>query len=603
MRKFTRLLAVFATTAFVATTATAQQESPTFTPVEGLNNLTTGWYQIKVGDGNGSSNYHAQAKGRYVCVDPIEAGAKANNGDNSMFLLNKEELTNECLSLFYVTVSGSSCTIKAFNGNYMATTGYVSSTAVNIAVSVPSTTAPTQFKLGSTIMAWSWTTGKYGLGMSSSSSVADARFQFSKVKDADLEAWRAEAKKLALAATPGNPNEQARTKLLSDIVSATDISGLSTVYAAYVASERACPESGKAYTLTVYFPKAGTKGVLYIDGDGSLKCSVTETAEQLGNKAKFISGYDETNSTYYLVSAVSNYFAYPCNGATHTVGHTANYNARDCGITYEAADSEYPKILGTLRLKMKRSDNSTGLVIFSEDGSKSGWNESSNYYSTASNVIKMEEVGFPYNMPELRTAAVQEEGDDKAYASLYLPFNTSIPKGVEAYAGTVVSRADNGKELQLTKVEGTLPARTAVILTCAANSEEKSFTFLPTTDAGTAVSATALSGTVDTEAAVEDNTYILNGGSSVTDEHGIGFYPYEGSYLPEYKAVLVNPTVEGASLSVSKLSLNFGKPTGISSVVAEEDGKQVVYDLGGRRVLQPTSGLYIVNGKKVLIKK
>ena len=32
------------------------------------------------------------------------------------------------------------------------------------------------------------------------------------------------------------------------------------------------------------------------------------------------------------------------------------------------------------------------------------------------------------------------------------------------------------------------------------------------------------------------------------------------------------------------------------------NGSEVYYDLQGRRVLYPTKGLYIVNGKKVILK-
>ena len=46
-----------------------------------------------------------------------------------------------------------------------------------------------------------------------------------------------------------------------------------------------------------------------------------------------------------------------------------------------------------------------------------------------------------------------------------------------------------------------------------------------------------------------------------------------------------------------------GETTGISTVKTTVDTKDaVIYDLQGRRVMQPTKGLFIVNGKKVVIK-
>ena len=44
------------------------------------------------------------------------------------------------------------------------------------------------------------------------------------------------------------------------------------------------------------------------------------------------------------------------------------------------------------------------------------------------------------------------------------------------------------------------------------------------------------------------------------------------------------------------------KPVGINHVNAETDNKVVIFDLQGRRVTVPTKGLYIVNGKKVMMR-
>ena len=43
--------------------------------------------------------------------------------------------------------------------------------------------------------------------------------------------------------------------------------------------------------------------------------------------------------------------------------------------------------------------------------------------------------------------------------------------------------------------------------------------------------------------------------------------------------------------------------TGIDDIEGEDESAEtVIYDLRGRRVDNPTKGMYIVNGKKVLIK-
>ena len=45
-----------------------------------------------------------------------------------------------------------------------------------------------------------------------------------------------------------------------------------------------------------------------------------------------------------------------------------------------------------------------------------------------------------------------------------------------------------------------------------------------------------------------------------------------------------------------------GEITGIKSIEREAKNVEGYYDLLGRRVAQPTKGLYIVNGKKVVVK-
>ena len=80
----------------------------------------------------------------------------------------------------------------------------------------------------------------------------------------------------------------------------------------------------------------------------------------------------------------------------------------------------------------------------------------------------------------------------------------------------------------------------------------------------------------------------------------VGFYKVaKGQSVPSGKAYLVIP---GGS---AREFIGFGEDetTGIENLTpALSEGEGTVYDLQGRRVAQPTKGLYIVNGKKVIIK-
>ena len=62
-----------------------------------------------------------------------------------------------------------------------------------------------------------------------------------------------------------------------------------------------------------------------------------------------------------------------------------------------------------------------------------------------------------------------------------------------------------------------------------------------------------------------------------------------------------------ASLAPSFLNISFGgEVTAISTVRGsglKTQGTDIYYNLAGQRVAQPTKGLYIVNGKKVVYKE
>ena len=71
-------------------------------------------------------------------------------------------------------------------------------------------------------------------------------------------------------------------------------------------------------------------------------------------------------------------------------------------------------------------------------------------------------------------------------------------------------------------------------------------------------------------------------------------------YLPANKAYL---KVDSSAPDVLKIMTEEEYITGIEQITASTtDGTKVIYDLQGRRVQAPSKGLYIVNGKKMIIK-
>lgn len=89
--------------------------------------------------------------------------------------------------------------------------------------------------------------------------------------------------------------------------------------------------------------------------------------------------------------------------------------------------------------------------------------------------------------------------------------------------------------------------------------------------------------------------YILNNGSK-----GLGFYQANNQTVAAGKAYLAVPATSAAKISFFSLD---GGTVGIEGIESNEEAKEdVYYTISGQRVAAPTKGLYIKNGKKVIVK-
>ena len=89
--------------------------------------------------------------------------------------------------------------------------------------------------------------------------------------------------------------------------------------------------------------------------------------------------------------------------------------------------------------------------------------------------------------------------------------------------------------------------------------------------------------------------YILNNVS------GIGFYKANGQTVAANRAYL-QTTVDAAAARMTMI-FDDDDVTGVNEVRSQkEDVRSEWFDLQGRKVAQPQKGLYIVNGKKVMVK-
>ena len=170
---------------------------------------------------------------------------------------------------------------------------------------------------------------------------------------------------------------------------------------------------------------------------------------------------------------------------------------------------------------------------------------------------------------------------------------------------TVYKAAVNGTKtgVVLTEVKNKeIPAGAGVVLKSTASSIV--LTELSSTATPQALTGNQLLGT-DVALATPANAYCLSN-ETTGSARGVGFYlytPSNGATIPAHRAYLV---VAGGP-SNARGFLGFGdddNTTGIrlpEAAVIEADGP--VYDLSGRRVAgQPVKGIYVKNGKKLIIK-
>ena len=188
---------------------------------------------------------------------------------------------------------------------------------------------------------------------------------------------------------------------------------------------------------------------------------------------------------------------------------------------------------------------------------------------------------------EQESVEITCEGGLASYsnATKGLDFSTSTAK---AYIVTAASNT-SATLTEVTKA----PAGTGLIILGSAKGETLN---VLTTDKATAadVDGNLLVGTGASGVAVADDAaYILSKTDGKFHLVNAGTIPAGKAYLP------------AGALSARSLDLSFGEngeTTGITTVKSEVKNVEGIYNLNGQRVAMPTKGLYIVNGKKVIIK-
>lgn len=277
-----------------------------------------------------------------------------------------------------------------------------------------------------------------------------------------------------------------------------------------------------------------------------------------------------------------------------------SYIAEDCEMA-QNSDGSYTVADYTVTPYYTTGDHDTQSSKTALTGSTISLADSS-YYSF---VVPAEEAG--------KTITYTRTFKNNNYNAWYMPFElnaSDYSDKVTFYDITGVTETDEGWSVQIKETSGKIEANTPYVvksnsstssqvtfsLTDATLNKTESHSVTKTSDKGSSFTFTG----IYTKKFVQDGTgwYGLSGGKFSKQVNASS-----GNYLNPFRFYL---TITGSAASKANIGgfniADDNDPTGISNVNVETQKDNVIYDLQGRRVNNPTKGLYIVNGKKVLVK-
>lgn len=330
------------------------------------------------------------------------------------------------------------------------------------------------------------------------------------------------------------------------------------------------PEDGKVYRIYAKWAD-GTKIYAVNDGSTTTKNSKYYTSgsktKPTDNKGLWI--VQKVGGNYNFASAVANSLFTYVQGANGNNGQIVN-------IIPSAG-----KTLGQFYLGASKANVH---IVMNSDASKLDQLTDSNADTgTWSTQWCFEEVTDFAGQSVIFTPST----DGNSYATLNLPYASTLPVEVTAYKAAVEGSTVNLTEYK--KDGEVLPANTPVLLTAATPGGK---TFAPAAYKA-ADNTTGFKGTLAATAVTDANVYILsnNGGKTVK------FFALDenNNTINANKAYLVVPGGKAQALN-----FNFGNTTGIQNAAVEGvNANAPLFDLSGRRVVKAVKGgIYIQNGKK-----
>ena len=201
----------------------------------------------------------------------------------------------------------------------------------------------------------------------------------------------------------------------------------------------------------------------------------------------------------------------------------------------------------------------------------------------------------------------------KYFTTLYTDFPMKIVDNMNAYIvesiGTTGAQKGYAQCKKIASKNDIIPAQTPIVLECETTASASN-RLLPLANATPAPTNNILKAVFFDEAKNTIETAgktirVFNINPKPAVRNPLGFYRYSGTIIKGNRAfLLVDANASGSKLDGYDMEEE-GTADGIDEVTTatvETATNAVYYDLQGRRVDHPVRGIYIVNGKKVIIK-
>lgn len=274
-----------------------------------------------------------------------------------------------------------------------------------------------------------------------------------------------------------------------------------------------------------------------------------------------------------------------------------------------AAAKNIDKIWFRLRYGDDLGNNTYPQIYPTAKGTTIAYGTSTNvYYQNTDNTdwsFGVEIPTFDYEKVRITANYSDSDGDGKwkwyigvdVYVNVtsahpYSTFSFSQPLNFEGVSGFAYTAEMNGSVVEFKEFTGNAPAGAGLLLKGENVSKSVKIAASASGLTNNVLVGAPNGGTIEPTTDGKTNFVLMNG------KAGIGFYKFTSTFTLGAGTAYISTALADAAKTF--IAVEGGETTGINEV--ERSNDNVYYSLDGMRVNNPSKGLYVVNGKKVVLK-